>query len=255
MNMNQPFRVRTAEDAEKLACLTLRQIGFHDADLTARGRDGGVDVRGAKVVAQVKAHMKPVGRPTIQQIKAIGDKEGRIAVVFSMNGYTSDAEKWANSTGVSLFAFDFEANIMPVNAAAEQLATMNHEQHSSDIMYDEEIVTNTVVLLGTVVAALLLGKYVELEQPATKAMVTSVFADMRAIQQLNSKLTPIIRQHGIMTQWASDPRVDDYSTTKSGIVITVRFVAVLCDGYQLSMLAEVPIQEPGSTIRFTICNS
>src|SRR4051812_20453907 len=41
-------------DAEESACRWLRWMGFADAEVTAAGSDGGVDIRSSKVVAQVK---------------------------------------------------------------------------------------------------------------------------------------------------------------------------------------------------------
>ena len=94
------------EAAERRACDWLRVNGFEDAALTARGADGGIDIISSRLVAQVKAHSAPIGRPPIQAIYGIAAASGRQAAVFSVSGYSSQAVNWATSNGVALFRLD-----------------------------------------------------------------------------------------------------------------------------------------------------
>ena len=83
--------IRNYRDAELAARDWLRSVGFTDADLTGEGADGGVDVRSSNLVAQVKAELKPVGRPVIQQIFGVASAEGSEAACFALSGFTSEA--------------------------------------------------------------------------------------------------------------------------------------------------------------------
>lgn len=93
-------------------------MGFPDAVLTGQGADGGLDVRAVGLVAQVKAHMSPVGRPDVQRIYGVGEAEHAQAVFFSLTSYTAQAIQWANSVGVPLFRFSLDGGAEPINAPA-----------------------------------------------------------------------------------------------------------------------------------------
>jgi hypothetical protein len=99
----------------------MRSIGFLDASLTGFGADGGIDVRSSWGVAQVKAEMKPVGRPAVQQLAGVASVEGCDALFFSLAGFTPDAIEWADRAGVALFRFDLQGDPTAVNPAAVSL--------------------------------------------------------------------------------------------------------------------------------------
>jgi hypothetical protein len=111
----------------------LRRCGFSDAEVTGSGADGGVDVdvRSDRLVAQVKAELRPVGRPVIQQIFGIASAEGRSAACFTLSGFTSEATDWANGNGVALLVFDYEGAVEAVNAAASQLIEVGTKDSDS----------------------------------------------------------------------------------------------------------------------------
>ena len=108
----------TPQQAEQLAWRWMRYLGHSDAELTGRGVDGGIDVVAAGAVAQVKATVRPTGRPVVQQ--AYGAAAGRACAVFARGGFTDLARRWADEQGVALFRFDQEGNVSPVNGLASR---------------------------------------------------------------------------------------------------------------------------------------
>ena len=65
-----PRLVRDAREAEELAALWVRAMGYEDAEVTAFSKDGGLDVvarSSGGLGAQVKFEAKPVGSPALQQ--------------------------------------------------------------------------------------------------------------------------------------------------------------------------------------------
>jgi hypothetical protein len=117
--MPQRRLIRTAEDAEAVAADWMRWMGFVDAERTPTGADGGIDVISSDAVAQVKMRAKPVGSPDLQRLH--GAALGRQALFFSLESYTGQALRWANSAGMALFRFDFQGEPVAVNQAAKDL--------------------------------------------------------------------------------------------------------------------------------------
>ena len=115
----QPRRfLRSASDFEKIAADWLRYWGYEDVALTHAGADGGIDAEGARVAAQVKAWLAPIGRPLIQQLKGAALKKR--AVFFSLSEYTPEAIAWANTAKVALFRFSsYQGDLEAVNRHAE----------------------------------------------------------------------------------------------------------------------------------------
>ncbi len=113
--------IRSPDDAEQVAAEWMRHLGFPDARCTAPGTDGGVDVRSAGAVAQVKAQLAPVGRPELQALYGVARSEGRRPLFFSLMSYTAAALTWADSVGMALFRFDHAGMVEPVNVVAEEL--------------------------------------------------------------------------------------------------------------------------------------
>jgi hypothetical protein len=101
--------------------------GFHDAQLTGRGADGGVDVVAAEAVAQVKAQTAAVRLGEVQRIYGIAAAAGRQALLFSLAGFTKDAREWGDRHGVALFTFDLESDVRPSSQAAERLVRWAQE--------------------------------------------------------------------------------------------------------------------------------
>lgn len=108
-------------DAQVVAQEWMRYFGYIDARVGPDGPDGGVDVDSSVAVAQVKAEMRPTGRPVVQHIFGVAAHEGKSALVFSLAGYTDDAVDWATEAGVALFRFDLSGEPEPVTGAAKDM--------------------------------------------------------------------------------------------------------------------------------------
>ncbi len=116
-----PRLIRSPRDAEEAASHWCRWLGFADARLTQVGSDGGVDVRGRSLVAQVKAHMVPIGRPDLQKLYGVAMAERALPIFFSLMAYTREAEEWADQVGMALFRFNHAGEAEPVNGYARAM--------------------------------------------------------------------------------------------------------------------------------------
>jgi hypothetical protein len=119
--MPVPRLIKTPQDAETLARDILAALGFVGVGLTTEGRDGGVDVRGRDVVAQVKLEGVKTDAPRVQALSGVALHEGRQAAFFSLAGYTSAAVAWAEKAGVALFEFDYAGGVEARSQAAGRL--------------------------------------------------------------------------------------------------------------------------------------
>jgi hypothetical protein len=109
------------EVAEELAARHLQEAGFLDARRTPVGADGGFDVEGRGVVAQVKYRSHPAGRPDIQRLVG-ANQHGARAVFYSRAGYARSAIDFANQVGVALFVLDANSGVVdPANSLGESL--------------------------------------------------------------------------------------------------------------------------------------
>lgn len=115
-----PMRIRAPADAEEAAARWIRYWGVNDSLVTSAGADGGKDVDSREVVAQVKAHANPIGRPDIQNLYGVARAEGKTPLFFSLSDYTRQAHDWADQVGVALFLSDLEAVPEPVNLTARR---------------------------------------------------------------------------------------------------------------------------------------
>lgn len=107
--------------AEELAATELRRRGFHDAQRTPPGADGGFDVEGRGVVAQVKYLAAPVGREAIQRLAGANTHKARMAF-FSRSGYTRTAREFADAADVALFTLSVDDDAVDaVNDSGERL--------------------------------------------------------------------------------------------------------------------------------------
>jgi hypothetical protein len=97
MERPKPRLIRSPEDAEERAAEWLCCFGFTDAVTTTPGADGGVDIESVDIVAQVKAEMKSIGRPVIQQIRGEAAVRNVPSAVFSLRGFSAEAIAWASS--------------------------------------------------------------------------------------------------------------------------------------------------------------
>lgn len=118
------------ESAEQVAEVHLQDLGFADVRQTGSGADGGIDIVGHTVSAQVKMTALPVGRPTIQQLVG-ATRHDRTPVCYSTAGYTTDAENFAYETGVALFQIRSDSRIVPKNGLARRLEHVSDESLES----------------------------------------------------------------------------------------------------------------------------
>jgi hypothetical protein len=105
--------------AEELAASALRRSGFADARTTPAGADGGVDVSGAAMAAQVKYTDRPVGRPAVQQLS--GAAGSRTTAFFSASGYSAQAVAFGDQAGMALFLVRLPDSVSAVNACATRM--------------------------------------------------------------------------------------------------------------------------------------
>jgi hypothetical protein len=107
--------------AEDIACAHMRTLGFTDAETTAGGRDGGLDVTAEHAIAQVKMLALPVGAPPVQQLRGTRPLVPH-HLFYSTSGYTSAALAVADEIGVALFRIERDGTVTGVNDAANGLA-------------------------------------------------------------------------------------------------------------------------------------
>lgn len=88
----------TWRDAENACARYLREAGSGGAQVTPAGADGGIDVIGEHVIAQVKFVTAKVGSTTVQQFAGatIRHPTQTRKVFFSSAGFTDPAIRLAN---------------------------------------------------------------------------------------------------------------------------------------------------------------
>lgn len=120
---NPPTRyIADANDAEHAAADFMRWLGFLDAQATAVGPDGGVDVWSSDAIGQVKDYGKPIGRPEVQQHLGVAIGEGnKLPIFFARSGYTPQALQWADERNMPLYEFDLAGSWQVSNLAAQRL--------------------------------------------------------------------------------------------------------------------------------------
>lgn len=109
-------RIKNFHDAELAARDWTVWFGWADAEVTASGADGGLDVEAAEVAVQVKAQQSPVGRPAIQQLS--GAARNRASLFFTTSTYSEEAVAWADLAQVALFEMELDGTPVPINDAA-----------------------------------------------------------------------------------------------------------------------------------------
>lgn len=121
VDLPAPRLIKSAVEAEQYAAEYMRALGFFDAAATLGGADGGVDVRSSQAVAQVKMEGVLSGRPVLQQLKGVAVVEGRVALFFSLAGYTAQAVEWAEDANIACFEFAFDGSVVPRTSLAGRL--------------------------------------------------------------------------------------------------------------------------------------
>ena len=117
-----PTQLDSWQAAEQNASAWMRHWGFADAHVTAGGADGGIDVRSAEALAQVKFEARQIGAPAVQRlVGARGRDEHKALLFFSGVGYAQPAVVYADSMDVALFKYDLLGKMTAVNDAARQV--------------------------------------------------------------------------------------------------------------------------------------
>lgn len=100
----------------------MREHGFGDAALTPDAGAGSHDVESATAIAEINTAAPP-SRPNVQRLDTVARQTGKRALYFSVRGFTTAAEEWANNVNIALFAFDKDKEtIIPANPLAEEIA-------------------------------------------------------------------------------------------------------------------------------------
>lgn len=119
---DRPQTIHTWQDAEQCAAAWMRAMGHPDAQVTAGGADGGIDVAGQHAVAQVKFRVVKSSRPELQQLLGAANRRDIDLYFFSVAGYTADALTWAEQVGIAAFQLGLDGYITPLNEHAVQAA-------------------------------------------------------------------------------------------------------------------------------------
>lgn len=114
-------RVRTWRDAETLAVSVLRAWGHPDATVTNAGADGGIDVRGRHVLAQVKHRSAPTGRPDIQRLFGARGTGTEDLFFFSGSGYSPQAIDYGEVHDIGLFSYTADGTMTAHTRTADAL--------------------------------------------------------------------------------------------------------------------------------------
>jgi hypothetical protein len=96
----------TPREAEYVAAQWMRYLGGTSCRVTQASRDGGMDIVSDTHVAEVKHHLSPVGVNFVRQIYGTATGAAKLAMFFSLSGYTRDAEDFANANSIALFRYD-----------------------------------------------------------------------------------------------------------------------------------------------------
>lgn len=92
-------------EAEEFAGQLLRHFGVIGAKTTRYSRDGGIDVEGNDLVAQVKHQQNPVGVGVVREIYGVAVHKGKLGAVFAKSGFTKEAITFAQSAEIVLITY------------------------------------------------------------------------------------------------------------------------------------------------------
>ncbi len=118
----RPNRVRTWQDAERMAAAHMSAIGYPDAAVTASGPDGGVDVKADNAIAQVKHWTAKVGSREIRDLNGTAAALSAQGIFYALSGYSAEAIRWADGVGLALFQYDQDRTVLPVSRRAAELS-------------------------------------------------------------------------------------------------------------------------------------
>lgn len=123
MDEPEPFHVATRNLAEENAARWIRYRGYTDAQVTPSGPDGGIDVVGSEVIAQVKFKAARAGVEDVQRLAgATFSPPGTQAMFFTGTTYSAKAILFAEDAGIALFSHGLDSRVTAINDLAENIA-------------------------------------------------------------------------------------------------------------------------------------
>lgn len=105
----------TPETFEELCRDWCHYLGYLDATKTQNTKDGGIDIKSQKMIAQVKFQVSPVGVRPIRELNGVR-RPGQEVLFFSLNGYTPEAKRESSEMGITLI------RVYPLEGKIEILA-------------------------------------------------------------------------------------------------------------------------------------
>ncbi|MER5946918.1 restriction endonuclease [Streptomyces sp. NPDC001904] len=118
----RPTQLSSWQQAELNAARWMRYWGYGDATAGPGGPDGGIDVRSAGALGQVKYQAAQVGRPELQRF--VGARPyGSTAqlIFFTGSDYASTAVAYAKEWNIALFTYRLDGTMTPVNEPARRV--------------------------------------------------------------------------------------------------------------------------------------
>lgn len=121
-------KVPLHRQAELHAAQFLTRLGYTGVTATASARDGGIDILGDTVVAQVKWHSEPVGTPSLQAfVGAVHGHTKSDRVYFSQAGYTAGAIEYGRTLKIKLLQFALIPETGWIAAVGSDLPTLSRQ--------------------------------------------------------------------------------------------------------------------------------
>ncbi|MGY0502192.1 HipA domain-containing protein [Nocardia sp. FBN12] len=116
--------IRTYQEAERNAAARMQELGFVDAEVTAAGADGGVDIRATTALAQVKWRGAAVSRNEVQKLfGARGSAFYKRLLFFAASEYSMHAIAYADEHRIALFIYEPNGALVPRNHTAAELTS------------------------------------------------------------------------------------------------------------------------------------
>ncbi|MEU9473612.1 restriction endonuclease [Streptomyces avermitilis] len=117
-------QIQSWQEAERNAAAWMRHWGYEDARAHPGGTDGGIDVRSARALGQVKYQGSAVGRPELQRLfGARGRAMDKQLLFFTGSSYAATAIEYAAENGIALFVYGLDGSMTAVNAPARRIST------------------------------------------------------------------------------------------------------------------------------------
>ncbi len=152
------MHVATPKQAELNAAEHMKRWGYLDATSPEHGADGGIDVRSAKALAQVKFRGSKAGRPEVQNLYGAGAGEsGKALMFFDFKGYSPHAVEYANQMGIGLYVYDASGAVWSVNDAGRRLMAVSPADRLVALLMTQQVRWSAVVIAGLILGCVLIG--------------------------------------------------------------------------------------------------